>query len=176
MTPRRTGSVRYLTCPGLAGSPTPETSPSSVCWTGWRWSWWRWPGSWWSGHGEGEELTALLAVAVAELLVSPISWGHHWVWIAPALLLFTSPAWWRRKMLLAVGLPVLVVFAIGPPWLLPSDNKLELHWAWCQHLIGDSYVLIGVLFLVLAAFLTPRWPASASGGTGKFLTSAVPQH
>ena len=119
----------------------------------------------------GEELTALLAVAVAELLVSPISWGHHWVWIAPALLLLTSPAWRRRKLLLAVGLPVLAVFAIGPPWLLPSDNNLELHWTWWQHLIGDSYVLIGVLFLVLAAFLTPRWPAS--GKPVSCLTSAV---
>lgn len=108
----------------------------------------------------GEELTALLAVAVAVLLVSPISWGHHWVWIAPALLLLTSPAWRRRKLLLAFGLPVLAVFAVGPPWLLPSDNDLEQHWAWWQHLIGDSYVLIGVLFLVLAAFLTPRWPTS----------------
>jgi alpha-1,2-mannosyltransferase len=104
----------------------------------------------------GEEWTALLAVAVAELSVSPISWGHHWVWIAPALLLFASPAWRRRKLLLAVGLPVVAVFAIGPPWLLPSDNNVEQHWAWWQHLIGDGYVLIGVLFLVLTAFSTRR--------------------
>lgn len=119
----------------------------------------------------GEELTALLAVAVAELLVSPISWGHHWVWIAPAMLLLTSPAWRRRKLLPAVGLPVLAVFAIGPPWLLPSDNNVEQHWAWWQHIIGDSYVLIGVLFLVLAAFLIPRWPAS--GEPVSWLASAI---
>jgi alpha-1,2-mannosyltransferase len=106
----------------------------------------------------GEELTALLAVAVAGLLVSPVSWAHHWVWIAPALVLFTSPAW-RPRQLLAVGLPVLAVFAMGPPWLLPSDNDLEKRWTWWQHLIGNSYVLIGVLFLVLAAFST-RWPGS----------------
>jgi len=107
----------------------------------------------------GEELTALLAVAVAELLVSPISWAHHWVWIAPALLLLTSPAWHRRQLLLVSGLPVVAVFATGPPWLLPSDNDLEKHWTWWQQLMGNSYVLIGVLFLVLVAFLM-RWSAS----------------
>lgn len=107
----------------------------------------------------GEELTALLAVAVAELLVSPISWAHHWVWIAPALLLLTSPAWHRRQLLLVAGLPVVAVFTTGPPWLFPSDNDLEKHWTSWQQLIGNSYVLIGVLFLVLVAFLM-RWPAS----------------
>jgi alpha-1,2-mannosyltransferase len=105
----------------------------------------------------GEELTALLAVAVAGLLVSPISWAHHWVWIAPALLLLTPLARRRRQLLLVTGLPVFAVFATGPPWSLPSDNDLEKHWTWWQHLIGDSYVLIGLLFLVLAAFLM-RWP------------------
>jgi alpha-1,2-mannosyltransferase len=102
----------------------------------------------------GDELTALLAVAVAELLISPISWGHHWVWIVPALLLLTSPAW-RRWEVLAVGLPVLAVFGIGPAWWLPSNNDVEKHWMWWQHLIGAGYVLIGVGFLVLVAFLDP---------------------
>ena len=106
----------------------------------------------------GEELIALLAVAVAELLVSPISWAHHWVWIAPALLLLASPAWHRRKLLLVAGLPVVAVFATGPPWSLPWDNGLEKHWTWWQQLIGNGYVLIGVLFLVLLAFVM-RWPA-----------------
>jgi alpha-1,2-mannosyltransferase len=123
----------------------------------------------------GEEVTALFAVAVAGLLVSPISWGHHWVWIAPALLLFTLPAWRRRQLLLlAVGLPVLAVFAIGPAWLLPSDNNLEQYWTWWQHLIGNSYVLIGTLFLVLAVFLT-RWPAGGEPVSWK-LAGAVRVH
>jgi alpha-1,2-mannosyltransferase len=107
----------------------------------------------------GEELTALLAVAAAELLVSPISWAHHWVWIAPALLLLASPVWHRRQLSLVAGPPVLAVFATGPPWFLFSDNDLEKHWTWWQQLIGNSYVLIGVLFLVLLVFVM-RWPAS----------------
>ena len=33
----------------------------------------------------GYPLPALLATALTGLLVSPISWDHHWVWIAPAV-------------------------------------------------------------------------------------------
>ncbi|HWO68807.1 MAG TPA: glycosyltransferase 87 family protein, partial [Umezawaea sp.] len=29
-----------------------------------------------------DDVTAFLVVAVAGLLVSPVSWGHHWIWIA----------------------------------------------------------------------------------------------
>lgn len=43
-----------------------------------------------------DDLTALLAVAAAGLLISPVSWSHHWVWIAPALLLL--PGWVRTAV------------------------------------------------------------------------------
>jgi alpha-1,2-mannosyltransferase len=33
----------------------------------------------------GHQVVAILACALAGLLVSPISWDHHWVWIAPAV-------------------------------------------------------------------------------------------
>lgn len=37
----------------------------------------------------GEDVLALLAIAICGLLVSPISWSHHWVWLVlvPVLLL-----------------------------------------------------------------------------------------
>ena len=33
----------------------------------------------------GHRVVALLTCALTALLVSPISWDHHWVWIAPAV-------------------------------------------------------------------------------------------
>jgi alpha-1,2-mannosyltransferase len=33
----------------------------------------------------GHELPALLTVALTGLLVSPVSWDHHWVWVAPGI-------------------------------------------------------------------------------------------
>jgi alpha-1,2-mannosyltransferase len=33
----------------------------------------------------GYPVPALLATALTGLLVSPVSWDHHWVWVAPAI-------------------------------------------------------------------------------------------
>jgi alpha-1,2-mannosyltransferase len=40
----------------------------------------------------GHSFAALMAVALTGLLVSPISWDHHWVWIAPGLALIIDTA------------------------------------------------------------------------------------
>jgi alpha-1,2-mannosyltransferase len=94
---------------------------------------------------------ALSLNAAAGLLISPISWSHHWVWAAPALLtcLSTTSPNHRRPPALA-GL-ALLTFAIAPHWLLPSGGSQELHWSWWQQAVGDSYVLIGLATLTRAA-------------------------
>ncbi|WP_186763477.1 glycosyltransferase 87 family protein [Lentzea tibetensis] len=63
----------------------------------------------------GDDLAALVAVATAGLLVSPVSWLRHWAWIGPALILLFAHA---RKALLLVA----AAFAIGPHWLLPHTQ------------------------------------------------------
>lgn len=40
---------------------------------------------------------AFLVVAFSGLLISPISWSHHWVWLVPAALLLTAEAWATRS-------------------------------------------------------------------------------
>ena len=44
-----------------------------------------------------EPALALVTVAGFALLVSPTSWSHHWVWIAPALLVVVAEAVRRRS-------------------------------------------------------------------------------
>ncbi|TWP43382.1 DUF2029 domain-containing protein [Lentzea tibetensis] len=100
---------------------------------------------------DGDELAALLAVATAGLLVSPVSWSHHWVWIGPALILLYAHA---RKALI----PAAIVFAIGPHWLLPNTGDQELRWSWWQHVVGNSYVWLGLALLVFL-FVKHRKPS-----------------
>jgi hypothetical protein len=63
----------------------------------------------------------------------------------------------------------LLIFAIAPHWLLPSGDGRELHWSWWQQAVGDSYTLIGLAALALAAIksLLPRpgrWGLATAGG------------
>ncbi|WP_405133681.1 glycosyltransferase 87 family protein [Nocardia sp. NBC_01388] len=96
---------------------------------------------------------ALLVNAGAVLLVSPVSWSHHWVWIAPALLVAADAiARGRRNpAFLTAVFVATVMFAIGPQWLLPHDHDRELAWAWWQQIIGSSYVLFTLGAFIVAA-------------------------
>ncbi|MRH92481.1 DUF2029 domain-containing protein [Nocardia sp. SYP-A9097] len=103
----------------------------------------------------GADAAALMVNAGAVLLVSPVSWSHHWVWIAPVLIVVADAiANGRRNRLFlsATGVAV-VLFAIGPQWLLPHGSDRELTWAWWQQIIGSSYVLF-TLALFIVAVLT----------------------
>lgn len=93
-------------------------------------------------RAKDDHVAALLAVAVGGLLVSPVSWSHHWVWIAPGLIYLAhrSRVW--------AGL-LAVLFLVAPMWFLPHEKDLELQWTWWQHLVGNAYVLVGVAVLVV---------------------------
>jgi alpha-1,2-mannosyltransferase len=93
----------------------------------------------------GRDVLALLVIAVWGLLASPVSWSHHWVWIAPASLLLAKCAR-RSKWMLAATILVIADFAVGPhQFLIPEGRE----WSFPEHLVGSSYVLIGLAFLLI---------------------------
>jgi len=120
----------------------------------------------------GHVTSALSLNAVAGLLISPISWSHHWVWAAPALLTCLSSNPKRRRML-AFPVLALLIFAIGPHWLLPSGDGRELHWSWWQQAVGGSYALIGFAAVTQAA-ITALLPRPKRRGPGPAGTLAAP--
>ncbi|HEY2551473.1 MAG TPA: glycosyltransferase 87 family protein, partial [Streptosporangiaceae bacterium] len=73
-------------------------------------------------HRASSPLLGLLACAATGLIVSPVSWIHHYVWVVPALawLAFATDRprggrWW------ALGLAVLLWAA--PPWWVPDQQQ-----------------------------------------------------
>jgi alpha-1,2-mannosyltransferase len=79
----------------------------------------------------GHEVPALLVTALAGLLVSPISWDHHWVWVAPGLVAAVAYAarYWgaaRRRAwaLIALAAGLLAVFGAWPDALWTSARNL----------------------------------------------------
>ncbi|MFB9902768.1 glycosyltransferase 87 family protein [Allokutzneria oryzae] len=113
--------------------------------------------AWLSAHrlrAAGEDLAALLVIAVAGLLVSPVSWGHHWVWVAPALVAAAITLWRNGSPLRwALAAVALVPFAIGPHRFLPRAVGEQLGWTPLDHLVGNCYVVVGMLLLLVPLLL-----------------------
>jgi alpha-1,2-mannosyltransferase len=116
-------------------------------------------------HLAGQPLTALLVTAFFGVLVSPVSWSHHYVWVVPLIILLLSrlpdrlPTGWARvRALSGVGMVVLVFASCVLLIMRTSDpnrppgEKPELEWTPPEVVLGSAYLLVplvaGVLVLV----------------------------
>ncbi|HEX3780649.1 MAG TPA: glycosyltransferase 87 family protein [Pseudonocardiaceae bacterium] len=107
----------------------------------------------------GQWVLALSLNGVLELLASPISWSHHWVWSVPLVLSLVMLGRRRRAVLpLLVAFAGLLLFTIAPQWWMPNPR----HWHFWQQIQGNCYVYFGVLLLIGAAFLPLRLRRSRS--------------
>jgi alpha-1,2-mannosyltransferase len=111
----------------------------------------------------GDVLASICVTAVGALLVSPISWTHHWVWCVPALAV--AVAWTRSgdgrpggrgAWLWAAVVTAAVVFLTGPMRFLPKNDLLELRHTHPQQVIANSFALLALGFLIWAAVRTTR--------------------
>ncbi|MFR9731235.1 glycosyltransferase family 87 protein [Saccharopolyspora sp. MS10] len=94
-----------------------------------------------------ELVHAVLATALLALLLSPTSWSDHWVWVAPGLLAVAGTALRRRSTgWLATGAVIGIAALAATFRALPSRGT---NWNAIQHLIGNSYLLIGIAMLLL---------------------------
>ena len=114
-----------------------------------------------------EPVLALICVALFGLMVSPVSWSHHWVWTLPALLVLAVLAYRRRSAALAVVTAAGVVLLVWTPIeLLPEHQEAAASW-WRQ-LLGGSYVWWALAIIVVAGVaVTQRQispPRSAESG------------
>ncbi len=75
----------------------------------------------------GHRVMGILACALTGLLVSPISWDHHWVWIVPGVTALAyygiGATGWRRWTWLSGGVLLTALFGAWPGslWGQPTD-------------------------------------------------------
>ncbi len=118
----------------------------------------------------GHRVLGVAACALTGVLISPISWDHHWVWVlvaAPVFLYYGLLArGWARWGCFAAGAATMAIFGVwatrlwgqtallagwdrGVIWAAPTGNNLELAWHGWQLLAGNAYVLTGMALLAL---------------------------
>ena len=96
-----------------------------------------------------EPTLALICVALFGLVVSPVSWSHHWVWALPAVVVTAVVAYQRRVPVLAVVSAAGLALMVWPPLaLLPEHHEASASW-WRQ-LFGMSYVWWALAVIVVA--------------------------
>ena len=70
------------------------------------------------GGGDRDRLGSLLVVELMGLLISPISWTHHWVWLLPLMIWLIHGPWRARPGARLLGWGWLTLTLIGVPSLL----------------------------------------------------------
>ncbi|MFB7944102.1 glycosyltransferase 87 family protein [Kitasatospora phosalacinea] len=110
----------------------------------------------WSPRADAWSVCTALVTAV---LVSPISWTHHWVWCVPVLVLLAAEAAHERSRPAAVrhlrwraifGL-TLAAFLSFAMWAVPHKGDLDLHLSVLKQFPAGVYPLTGLCFLAVAA-------------------------
>lgn len=105
----------------------------------------------WAASRAGDRTAALLAVQMMGLLVSPISWSHHWIWVLPVLIwaIFGSAAGdrrvrWLARAWLVAAYSYLVPILVAVQGAVPVDSRP----GW-QSALGLVYPVLGAATLVV---------------------------
>ncbi|RKT54638.1 mannosyltransferase [Saccharothrix australiensis] len=127
-----------------------------------------------AGVRAGDTLATVVAVQVFGLLLSPISWSHHWVWVVPLVLWLWYGA--ARRGALALSLAAAWVLVTGTDLITflidrqPSIWEIPRPWplaalGWCYPLLG--LITLAVLPRLLRAGTSRPDAGQASGEASK---------
>ena len=105
--------------------------------------------------GDRDRLGSLLVVQLFGLLISPISWTHHWVWLVPLMIWLIHGPWRTRPGARPLGWGWLALTVIGVPWLLsfaqPTIWQISRPW----------YLAWAGLIYIVATLATLGWIAAS---------------
>jgi alpha-1,2-mannosyltransferase len=111
-------------------------------------------------HRRSSVVLGLLVCATTGLIISPITWVHHIVWVLPVIIWLTAGADRPRRGPLLAGCTA-VLFIAAPIWWVPTSWKVtnhapELHQNSWQLIVGNSFLFAMLTFLVGIAFMLVR--------------------
>jgi len=122
--------------------------------------------AWWWRRGARD--VGLVFAAGVVLLCSPISWDHHWVWVAPLLVVLASRAPRWTAYAVAAGL------VVGVRHLVPSTRGVELTWTPLQQVWGNAYAWLALGLVAWSAVLVARTEVSQRRARARSGASSSP--
>jgi alpha-1,2-mannosyltransferase len=126
----------------------------------------------WRAIGAGDanqpdRLGGIVVVQLFGLLLSPISWTHHWVWVLPMMLWLIHGPLRARRGAKILGWGWLALTLIGPPWLLsfaqPTIWQTGRPW----------YLAWAGLVYIVAAVATLAWVATTGRRSRRSVSPAL---
>jgi len=102
-----------------------------------------------------QPVLALICVAMFGLVVSPVSWSHHWVWVLPTVLVTGIVAYRQRHAALGIVAAAGVVLMIWTPIPLMPEHQETAASLWRQ-LLGGSYVWWAITVIIVAGTVSLR--------------------
>jgi Glycosyltransferase family 87 len=140
-------------------------------------------------HRRGWPVHGWLTCALTGLLICPVSWDHHWVWLVPALAVLADGAvggrvraTWARWACGAAAAGLAIVAGAWPagwpppagqPWGLiwtapftpgVTGPHPEYHWHGAVLVAGNLYLLAGLALLAGLTVLAFRSPPAVRSG------------
>lgn len=120
----------------------------------------------WRALGPDDRLGTLVVVQLFGLLISPISWAHHWVWVVPMLVWLVYGPLAQRRGTRVIAACWTITTLVGVPWLLGSaqdsiwdiSRPAVLSWLGAVNVIG---VLAVYAWIIHAGRTPPAEPVSA---------------
>ncbi|WP_006243021.1 mannosyltransferase [Mycolicibacterium tusciae] len=110
--------------------------------------------AWRAIGGASDRLGAIVVVQLFGLLLSPISWTHHWVWLIPLMIWLLHGPLRERLGARVLGWGWLALTLIGVPWLLsfaqPTIWVISRPW----------YLAWAGLIYIVATLATLAWIAA----------------
>ncbi|MCK9897830.1 glycosyltransferase 87 family protein [Frankia sp. AgB32] len=123
----------------------------------------------------GDALLGWTVCGLTGLLVSPVSWTHHWLWALAAVAWLAAPGRIdghtpspasasspARRALLAAAVGT-VLLLVSPVWWVPNTRNREYTWSGWQLVAGNSYFLAAAAFLLAIGVKAAIGPSTSDG-------------
>jgi alpha-1,2-mannosyltransferase len=111
-------------------------------------------------HRRSSAVLGLLVCATTGLIISPITWVHHMVWVVPVIIWLAAGVDRPRRGRLLAGITA-ALFVAAPIWWVPTSWKVtthppELHQNHWQLFVGNAFLFAMLAFLGGVAVMLVR--------------------